>query len=101
MEVTMQFIKSLAAISLYSAAVVVNVAVASEDQYPAYNFQPSLLFSDPALIERTSGSVSAAPIPTVSHAEAAPAVQTAASAPVEDPKYPAAYFKPSMLYPTN
>jgi hypothetical protein len=95
----MQLIKSLAAVSLFSAAVVGNVAVASEDQYPAYNFQPSVLFSDPALIEKTSGSVSAAP--AVSHAEAAPAVQTAAFEPVEDPKYPAAYFKPSVLYPAN
>ena len=101
MEVTMQLIKSLAAVSLFSAAVVGNVAVASEDQYPAYNFQPSVLFSDPALIEKTTGSVSAAAAPAVSHAEAPPAVQTAASEPVEDPKYPAAYFKPSVLYPAN
>jgi len=93
----MQLIKSLAAVSLFGVAVFSSVAVGGEDQYPAYNFQPSVLFSDPALIEKTSGSVAA----VASHSQGTTSVHTAASDAVEDPKYPAAYFKPSVVYPAN
>jgi len=86
----MQIIKSLVAASLFTAASVGSVAFAGEDQYPASSFVPSVLFSDPTLIEKTSGSASATP-----------AVHTAASEPAEDPKYPAAYFRPSVIFPAN
>ncbi len=97
----MQLIKSLAAVSLFSAAMVGNVAGASEDKYPAYNFEPSVLFSDPALIAKTSGSTATTPSAGGGHGAGVPAIQSAASVREIDPKYPAAYFTPSVIYPAN
>jgi len=65
--------------------------MASEDKYPAANFQPSVIFSNPELVAKsTSGGSMAASDMT----QAAHAVQA-------DPKYPAAYFNPSVIYPSR
>jgi hypothetical protein len=56
----------------------------SDDQYPASNFQPKVVFIDKDLAEK-SGDKSADRKP-------APKVEF-------DPKYPAAYFQPKVIYP--
>ncbi len=91
------------------------MAAADDSKYPAYNFQPSVIFSNPELIEKTHGVLASTPAPvSVAPAAAAPAAVAASAAPaaaptavaqapavVQDPKYPAAYFQPSILYPTH
>lgn len=97
------------------------MAAADDSKYPAYNFQPSVIFSNPELIEKTHGVLASTPAPvSVAPAAAAPtavaasAASAASAAPaaaptavaqapavVQDPKYPAAYFQPSILYPTH
>ncbi len=77
-------------------------AMASEEKYPAYDFQPSVIFSDAELIAKLAGATAsvpkpaaaAAPAPVQAAAPAAPAVEA-------DPKYPAAHFSPSVIYPAN
>ncbi len=65
------------------------VATASDEKYPAHQFQPTVVYSNPELI-KTSGS------------PAAPAAAVQAAAPVvQDPKFPAAYFVPTRVFPTN
>ena len=66
-------------------------ALASEDKYPAANFQPSVIFSNPELVAKSTSGAGAA---TADMAQAAHAVQA-------DPKYPAAYFNPSVIYPSR
>ncbi|WP_341327463.1 hypothetical protein [Methylotuvimicrobium sp. KM2] len=59
-------------------------SAASDDQYPASNFQPKVVYIDKELAEK-SDTKPAAPKP---------------AAKVEfDPKYPAAYFQPKVIYP--
>jgi hypothetical protein len=65
-------------------------AMASEDKYPAANFQPSVIFSNPELIAKSTSDGSGA---------SADLTQTAHAAP--DPKYPAAYFNPTVIYPSR
>ena len=67
-------------------------ALASEERYPAYNFQPSVIYSNPELIEKTS---------SIASSSSATSVQAAAPAVQVDPKYPAAYFTPTLIYPAR
>lgn len=76
-----------------SSAVLAGPALAIEDPYPAYNFQPSVIYSNPELIEKTSSMAS--PSATATVQAAAPA------AAAFDPKYPAAYFTPTLIYPAR
>jgi hypothetical protein len=69
-----------------------STAMASEEKYPAYEFQPSVIYSNPELIAKTSGATAGA-----SGAMASAAAPTAEF----DPKYPAAYFVPSVIYPAK
>lgn len=55
----------------------------AEDQYPATNFQPTIVYQDEAYIAKDSQSA------------AAPSASTHASA---DDKYPAANFQPQVVY---
>lgn len=71
-------------------AMLAGPALASEDIYPAYNFQPTVIYSNPELIEKTSSIATSGPATTV---------QAAAPAAEADPKYPAAYFTPTRIYP--
>jgi hypothetical protein len=93
---SMTMIKTLAASALLASALSANPAVASEDKYPAYNFQPTVLFSNAELIEATHGAVATTP----SAGGVTPAAIAAASAAATpaDPKYPAAYFNPTVIY---
>ncbi len=83
----MQIIKPLAAIPVLAVALSSTAAMATEDQYPAYNFQPSVIYSNPELIAKTPS------IPAASAESAQAAAHVEA-----DPKYPAAYFTPSVIY---
>ena len=88
----MQIVKSLVTATVIALGLTaVSTAMASEDKYPAYNFQPSVIYSNPELIEKTSS------LP----ASRSASVQAAAPAVVADPKYPAAYFVPSVIYPAR
>jgi hypothetical protein len=67
-------------------------SAASDDQYPAANFQPKVVFIDQeAAAAATSGSSASA---------STKCPQQAAAKQTEfDPKYPAASFEPKVLYP--
>lgn len=78
-------IASLLALSLGGSA----IAQASEDKYPACDFQPTVIYSNPELIEKTSAGGSAG------------GAAASAQAAMADPRYPAAYFTPTVIYPTN
>lgn len=69
-------------------------SAASDDQYPAANFQPKVVFIDQeAAAAATSGSSDSA-------SAKCPQQQAAAAKQTEfDPKYPAASFEPKVLYP--
>ena len=85
----MPTIKSSFCTVLALSTLAAGAALASEDKYPAANFQPSVIFSNPELVAKsTSGAA------TADMAQAAHAVQA-------DPKYPAAYFNPSVIYPSR
>jgi chitodextrinase len=76
-------------------ALAASSALAGDEQYPAYNFQPTVIYSNAELITKTSGATAGV--------VSAPASASAASAPVGefDPKYPVAYFVPSVIYPAK
>jgi len=67
-------------------------SAAGDDQYPAANFQPKVVFIDKdAAAAASSSSESAAP----KCAEKAAAAKQSEF----DPKYPAASFEPKVVYP--
>lgn len=84
--------KSYATLILLAGGLASPLALANEDKYPAYNFEPSVIFSNAELIEKTHGVLAGGS-----------QVQAVAAATVHevDPKYPAAYFNPTVLYPTR
>ena len=71
----------------------VSAVFAGDEKYPAYNFQPTVIYSNAELISKTSGAVAGSPVSTTA----------VSSAPVGefDPKYPVAYFVPSVIYPAK
>lgn len=92
----MTMIKTLAASVVLASAMSGNAVMASEDKYPAYNFQPIVLFSNTELIEKTHGALATTP-----SAGGVAAVAASASVAVSheaDAKYPAAYFNPTVIY---
>jgi hypothetical protein len=95
----MNTIQTLAVASLAGISLMASTAMATEEKYPAWNFQPSVIFSNPELIEKTSGALATTP----STGTVAQVPQQAAAAPQQEPdaKYPAAYFNPTLLYPAN
>ena len=77
-----------------------NAATAADDQYPAANFEPSVIYMDNEVVAQAT------------HDDKYPAANfqpkviyrnndTVDSQDSEqyDPKYPAAYFKPTVIYP--
>ncbi|RQW84674.1 MAG: hypothetical protein EHM62_00335 [Methylococcus sp.] len=66
-------------------------ALANEDKYPAYDFKPTVLYSNPELIAKAGSSAGG-------HASS---MQAAVPAVEIDPKFPAAYFTPSVIYPSH
>lgn len=91
----MKIFKCALGLSVLSVALA-GSAMASEDLYPAYDFQPSVIYSNAELIAKTSGATLAS-----SADGAAASVQAAAPAAEADPRYPAAYFMPSVIYPAH
>ncbi|MFN5745461.1 MAG: hypothetical protein ACK443_05165 [Methylococcaceae bacterium] len=81
-------ISAIAALML-AGMVSSGVASASDEKYPAHQFQPTVVYSNPELIKTSVGPAVAAPV-----------VQAAAPV-VQDPKFPAAYFVPTRVFPTN
>jgi len=92
----MTIFKTLATATLLTSAMSINPVAASEDKYPAYNFQPSIIFSNAELIEKTHGALATTP----SAGGVTPAALAAVAHEV-DPKYPAAYFNPTILVPAK
>ena len=92
----MTMFKTLAAATLVASALSANPVAASEDKYPAYNFQPTIIFSNPELIEKTHGATATTP-----SAGGGAALVAAAVTHEADPKYPAAYFNPTILVPAK
>jgi hypothetical protein len=86
----MTMIKTLAASVVLASAMSGNAVMASEDKYPAYNFQPTVLFSNAELIEKTHGALATTP--------SAGGVASVAVSHEADAKYPAAYFNPTVIY---
>jgi hypothetical protein len=64
--------------------------VCADDQYPAADFQPSVVYSDDAYIAKDSKSAT--------NSQAAPAAKAESSAAASDDKYPAANFEPQVVY---
>jgi hypothetical protein len=94
----MNTIQTLAVASLAGISLMASTAMATEEKYPAWNFQPSVIFSNPELIEKTSGALATTP----SAGTVAQVPQQAAAPQHEaDAKYPAAYFNPTLIYPAN
>jgi hypothetical protein len=75
-------------------------AIAADDQYPASNFEPSVIYIDEQLAAQ---SASAAAQDNHDHTrcpEKTSHVAEVAAAQVEvDPKYPAYNFQPKVIYP--
>ncbi len=60
----------------------------SDNQYPASNFQPKVIYIDKDIVQPTSSATAKCP------------VNKAVEQEVEfDPKYPAASFVPKVIYP--
>ena len=80
-------------------------AMAGDEKYPAHEFKPTVIYSNAELIAQTSGATASAPAaPTASassSAASAPVAVASAAPVVADPKFPAAYFTPVLLYPTK
>jgi hypothetical protein len=76
---------------LIGLALIGGNALANEDKYPAYDFKPTVLYSNPELIAKAGSTASG-------HASS---MQAAAPAAEIDPKFPAAYFTPSVIYPSH
>jgi hypothetical protein len=91
---------------------------ASDSKYPAADFSPSVIYSNPELVGKTTASHGAggaaethAPDPkypaayfqpsVIHKAENHAAAPAAAPAPQHDPKYPAAYFEPKVIHPAK
>ncbi|CCE22234.1 hypothetical protein [Methylotuvimicrobium alcaliphilum] len=64
----------------------------SDEQYPASNFQPKVVFIDEELADQLDSAQAAQQAGKKSSGEAA-------SIAGFDPKYPAAYFQPKVIYP--
>ena len=70
-------------------------AGAGDEKYPAYEFKPTIIYSNPELIAQLSGATAGSPgSSSVSQSSPAPTGTF-------DPKYPVAYFVPSVIYPVK
>lgn len=89
------------------------LAFAADDQYPAANFAPTVIYSDDQLIAQSSSGSAAttaaaddkypaanfAPTVIYSDESAAHASAPAATSTEVDPNYPAYNFQPKVIYP--
>ena len=72
-------VKTYFRLALVLAAATAVPAMAAEDKYPAQDFKPSVIYSNPELIAKSGTATGAV---ETQHA---------------DPKYPAAYFSPTVI----
>lgn len=72
-------------------------ATANEDKYPAWDFKPSVIYSNEALINSVGSLASQSSSNAVSQSAPAQPTHTVEA----DPKYPAAYFSPSVIIPSH
>lgn len=90
----MKTFKTAAAFFAFFAAV---SATASEDKYPAWDFKPSVIYSNEALINSVGSLASQSSSNAVNQSAPAQPTHTVEA----DPKYPAAYFSPSVIFPSH
>lgn len=64
----------------------------SDEQYPASNFQPKVVFIDEELADQLGTAPAAQKADKKSSSKPASIAEF-------DPKYPAAYFQPKVIYP--
>lgn len=84
-------IKAPAGSFLLLGVVVTAPAIAGDDSsHPAYHFQPSVIYRDANLEKSTS-----------TKAEASTSATKSTEGHASDPKYPAAYFTPKIIYPAK
>jgi hypothetical protein len=84
-------------------------SAATDDKYPAANFEPSVIYLDKNAVQTAAADTSTAAEPEFDAkypaANFQPKVVYADKDLIEaaedkfDPKYPAAYFKPKVIYP--
>ena len=78
-------------------------SAATDTQYPASNFEPSVIFIDKDVAEQSpkDAKYPAANFePKVIYSDSSASEPTSAQSTDQfDPKYPAAYFKPKVIYP--
>ena len=81
-------------------------SAATDSQYPAANFQPTVIYIDKDAAVAEVAATEFDPKYPAAHFEAkviyidkALAEQTAEAEDLADPKYPAAYFKPRVIFP--
>jgi len=72
-----------------------STAAGADQQYPAADFQPEVLYQDSDYIAKNSPSASTAKVPA---STPKPAVSSAEAGNEGDSKYPAANFQPEVLY---
>jgi hypothetical protein len=78
----------------FALLLLASTAVGADQQYPAADFQPEVLYQDSDYIAKNSSSASTAKSPV-----SAPKTASSAAASKEvDSKYPAASFEPEVLY---
>lgn len=80
---------------LSTALLLSAVAAQADEQYPASDFKPSVVYQDQEYIAKTPSAAPAAN--ALAPAAKAPAARSSAS-PAADEKYPASDFKPSVVY---
>jgi hypothetical protein len=104
-----------AAVLVLGSLAVSPAMAASDSKYPAADFSPSVVYSNPELVGKSSASQGTAEThapdpkypaayfqPSVIHkAENHAAAPAAVPAPQHDPKYPAAYFEPKVIQPAK
>jgi hypothetical protein len=80
-----------------------NALAAADAQYPAANFEPSVIYIDKDVSAQTTkdDKYPASNFePKVIYSDSSANDQTSAKTDEQyDPKYPAAYFKPKIIYP--
>jgi hypothetical protein len=104
-----------AAVLVLGSLAAVPAMAGSDAKYPAADFSPSVIYSNPELVGKSTASGGAAethaPDPkypaayfqpsVIKKAENHAAAPAAAPAPQYDPKYPAAYFEPKVIHPAK
>ncbi len=81
----------------FAALLLASTVVGAEQQYPAADFQPEVLYQDADYIAKNSPST-ATKAPVAKAAKAPAAASAAQESTDNDSKYPAANFQPEVLY---